>query len=266
MAQIKLIAIDLDGTLLADHYHISKKNIAAVRKATDNGVPVYLISGRATFGMEFAAEALGLTTPLIAYNGAFIFDPTNQEVVYSRSLQREMAKRAIEIFRQKDIYVGYYAGMNWYADKLCKEMRAEGKALNRNPEVVDNLVDAELPGPHKLIAIEFNDENKLQDAYKELRRTLLDLNAHFSETFALEIFDQQVSKAAALQYILNLQGLTVDNLLVIGDNFNDISMMQLAGVSVAVENAPEEVKTHADWIVPSNKDHGVAIAIERLFA
>jgi Cof subfamily protein (haloacid dehalogenase superfamily) len=264
MVQSKLIAIDLDGTLLVNHRHISEENIATIREATSRGILIYLVSGRAISGMQPAAKALNLNTPLISLNGAYIFDLGTNETLFSRPIPREYANRAIDLFIQKGIYVGYHANLDWFVDRDCKEMRAEGKSMDRHPQFVESLQDAAIPAPHKLIAIDFDNEEILQEAYQELGKELPQLNAHFSETFALEIFDYQVSKATALQFILKKNQLSVENLMVIGDNHNDISMMQLAGLSVAMGNAPAVVKSHADWVVPTNENNGVAVAIKRL--
>lgn len=264
MVRPELIAIDLDGTLLVDHHHISDENILAVHKAIAQGISVYLVSGRAVRGMQPAATALGLTTPIISLNGAFIFDLITNEIIYSHTIPQKLAKRAIKFFDQKGIYIGYHAGLSWFVDKDCKEMRAEGKSMDREPEFVDNLSTAAIPAPHKLIAIDFEHEDQLQNAYQYLQNEFPELNAHFSETFALEIFDRHVSKGAAIQYIAESIHLPVEKIMVIGDNYNDLSMMKVAGLSVAMGNAPAEVKSQADWIVASNEENGVAIAIERL--
>jgi len=265
MVQPELIAIDLDGTLLVDHYHISEENIAAIRKAAAHGIAVYLVAGRAIRGMQLAAEVLGLTTPLISLNGAFIFDASKNEILHSHPIPRKLANRAIALFEQKEIYIGYHSALKWFVDTDCAEMRAEGKSMNREPEFVENLTSASIPAPHKLIAIDFEHEDLLQVAHQELCREFPDLNAHFSETFALEIFDSQVSKGKALQFIAESKNIPAEKIMVIGDNYNDISMMELAGLSVAMGNAPADVKSRSDWTAPSNTENGVAFAIERLF-
>lgn len=264
MVQPELIAIDLDGTLLVDHHFISAENIAAIHRAVTHGIAVYLVSGRAVRGMQTAATTLGLNTPLISLNGSFIYDVINQNIVYSHPITREIAQRAIRVFQNRNIYIGYHTGLHWYVDKDCIEMRAEGKSMDAQPEFVENLSTAIIPPPHKLIAMDFTHEHLLHAAHQDLERELPDLNAHFSETFALEIFDRQVSKGAAIQHIANSIRLPVEKIMVIGDNYNDISMMELAGLSIAMGNAPENVKSKADWIVPSNKENGVAFAIDRV--
>ena len=215
--------------------------------------------------MLSATKALELTTPLIALNGAFIYDAHNDNILYSRPIPRKLANRAIELFGQKGIYIGYHTGLNWFVDKDCAEMWAESKSMGREPKFVEDLLSAAIPSPHKLIAIDFEHEYLLQDAHKNLRRDFPELNAHFSETFALEICDRQVSKGAALQYIAQSKRIPMEKIMVIGDNYNDISMMELAGFSVVMGNAPAEVKSQADWIAPPNTESGVAAAIQLLF-
>jgi len=264
MAKPELIAIDLDGTLLVNHYHISEENIAAIRQAVSQGILIYLVSGRAIAGMLPAADAMNLTNPLVSLNGSFIFDHIGEQTVFSHPIPRGLANNAIKIFKRKGIYLGYHANLNWYVDKDCQEMRAEGKSMGREPIFVKSLLNAHIPPPHKLIAIDFENEDILQETYLELKQQFPQLNAHFSETFALEIFDSQVSKGSALKFILDQHQLSAENLMVIGDNYNDISMMQLAGRSIAMGNAPQNVKAHADWIVSSNDENGVAEAITRI--
>lgn len=266
MEQPKIIAIDMDGTLLTEHMTVSPENVAALQKAVAHGIQIYLTSGRAPFGMEFAAKAAGLITPLISYNGAFVYDPLQAQTHYSQPMSKEAALRALEVIHRADMYVGYYVGLGWYAERDSKEMRAEARALHQNPTLVPSLDQDHLPAPHKMIVIDFDDRQRLDDVYEALKAGLPDQNVHYSASFAIEIFDQKVSKGEALRQILRQQGLSHKDLMAIGDNYNDLSMMEVAGLSVAMGNAPQEVQDQADWVVANNDQHGVAEAIEKLLA
>jgi Cof subfamily protein (haloacid dehalogenase superfamily) len=260
----KLLAIDLDGTLLAPDKSLSAANIEAVRQAGESGVRVVLVSARPPFGILPIAERLELDGAVIAYNGAFGLRGPGDQVFLNQPLSRRDARRLVPIIRRHDLYTGYYAAMEWFVEKVCREMEFEAASLERRPEVVEDLTDPSLPRPHKLIVIELDEPQALTPCYSEIRATLPHLNAHFSDEYALEISDQRATKGAALALLTNDMGLEPGQVAAIGDGENDLSMLQFAGVGVAVANAPPSVLEAADFVVASNQDSGVAEAIHRL--
>lgn len=262
--KIRLLAIDLDGTLLAPDKSLSEANIEAVCQAREAGVQVVLVSARPPFGIFPIAGRLGLDGAMIAYNGAFGIEVPSEEVFIDRPLSRQDAVRLVEIIRRYDLYTGYYAAMEWFVEKVCKETEWEAESLRRRPEVVEDLTHASLPGPHKLIIIELDEPQKLTPCHSEIRAALPRVNAHFSGENALEISDERASKGTALLLLAERMGLEPGHVAAIGDGENDLSMLQFAGTTAAVANAPAVVREAADFVVASNQDSGVAEAIRRL--
>jgi Cof subfamily protein (haloacid dehalogenase superfamily) len=262
--RIDLLAIDLDGTLLAADKSLSAANIEAVQRARDQGIRILLVSARPPFGITPYAQQLGSTEILIAYNGAYVTDMEGEQVLLDRPLPRPFAQWLVEIIRRYELYTGYYAAMEWFVEKVCSEMHWEAQSLNRQPEVVEDLTVETLPRPHKLIVIELEQPEKLAGCFAEIRQALPHVNAHFSSHRSLEISDEHASKGTALAHLAGSMDLAREAIAAIGDGENDLSMLQFAGTSVAVANAQPAVLEAVDFVVASHEESGVAEAIERL--
>jgi Cof subfamily protein (haloacid dehalogenase superfamily) len=261
---IKLIAIDLDGTLMDSEKKISEANIEAAQRARQQGIYVVLVSARPPFGMSPAAERLGLDGVLIAYNGAYALKLSTRQVLIDRPMARADAHAVVHIFRRHDLYAGYYAADEWYVEKVCAEMEWEAQSLKRQPEIVPDLTVKGLPAPHKMILIDLQRSGRLHDCLNEIRKSLPHVNAHFSSEYGLEISDEHATKAGALAVIVDRMGLESGQVAAIGDGENDLSMLQYAGIGVAMGNAPSQVQVEADWVVTTNDHDGVAQAIDTI--
>jgi hypothetical protein len=260
---IRLIAIDLDGTLLNSSNMVSEANIQAVRRARERGLEVVLISARPLFGITAALDSLGLAGPVVAYNGAYIVDTHTQEVLLDLRMSATDLRAAVDIVRQHGLYTGYYAGMRWMAEKECDELLLEQRSLGRQPEMVD-LAGEELPPASKLIVISLSDRPLLERCHAQMRARLPHLNVHFSAQICFEVCHPGATKGAALAFLARRAGLPAEAVMAIGDNCNDLDMLAYAGLSVAVGNAPSDVQAAADWVVAPHDQNGVAQAITRL--
>jgi Cof subfamily protein (haloacid dehalogenase superfamily) len=258
-----LIAIDLDGTLLSSSHELSEENIRAVGQARARGLDIVLASARPLFGMQIFLEKLGLDGPVITYNGAFVLDIKSGRVQIDRPIARLDTLSVIQIVRDLGLYVGYYSGIDWYVDKECDEMYWEFSAQKR-PPIITDLTQDSVPPAHKLIVADLSNPERLSHGYDIISNALPDLNVHFSGRHSFEVTHYAASKGNALAHLAREIGIAPDRIVAIGDNFNDMDMFTLAGTSVAMGNAPAEVKAVADWIVASNDEHGVAQAIRRV--
>jgi Cof subfamily protein (haloacid dehalogenase superfamily) len=261
---IRLLAIDLDGTLMDSNKQISQKNIEAVHHARQNGLYVVLVSARPPFGMSPTIEALGLDEILVAYNGAYALDLPSRQVLINQPLDIMDVYQLVHIFRSYDLYAGYYAAEEWYVEKICAEMEWEAQSLKQHPEVVKDLTIKDLPAPHKIILIDLMQSGRLQDCLKEIRERLPHINAHFSGPYSLEISHELASKSRALAIIAGRMGLEAHEVAAIGDGENDMSMLQYAGIGIAMGNASSRVQAEADLTVGSNDQDGVAQAIDTI--
>jgi len=261
--EIKLVAIDLDGTLYTNDKQISDGTIRAISQARERDVEVLLVSARPPFGMQVAYEKLGLNGFGVAYNGAYVFDHTTGEVFVRHPMGSEDAVNIVQLSRQYAIYIGYYVGNAFYVEKVCDEMRLEEHSQGQSPIVVSDIINDAPRQPDKIIAIALKDRENLRAYYEAARKVAPDLNIHYSSAASFEIGNACASKGLALDWVAERKGIAREHRMVIGDNFNDLTMFDVAGIAVAVGNAPEEVKRRAMMVVASNDEDGVAEAIDR---
>jgi hypothetical protein len=261
----RVIAVDLDGTLLSTELLVSEENRRAIQLAYRQGLQIVLVSARPPFGIQMILEDLELDGCLVAYNGAYVIDAHRGEVLVDQAIAKENTLKAIQIIREHELYVGYYAGFEWYVEKECAEMHWERRALKRFPHVVD-LTQPSLPEPHKLIVIDLEDNQRLLRVYRTMQGDLPDLNIHFSGQHAFEVTHQMATKGRALAFLAQKMNVPPESFAAIGDNYNDLEMFSFAGVSIAMGNSPSEVQSAADRVVASNDEHGVSQAIRWLLA
>jgi len=260
-----LLAIDLDGTLLTPEKTVTPGTVNALRTARERGHEVLLISARAPYSIASYADQIGLDGYVIAYNGAFIVNGSG-DVLLDRPLNADDSRRIVAIVREHDAYTGYYAGQQWYAEKVCEEMRLEERAQPTPPTIVDDLITQAPDRAHKCIVIDLADDQRLAAVYEAICDALPHLNVHYSSRYSFEISDGSASKGAALEFYAGHRGIDPADIVAVGDSHNDISMLRYAGVGVAMGNAPDEVKAAADRVVAANDADGLVELVERLLS
>lgn len=263
----KAIALDLDGTLTNKDKKVSKKNKHAIEKAIDKGVKVILASGRPLFGITPVAKELGLDKKggyILAFNGGNIVDCRTGKLLYATMMPEDCVRDICSLARENGVHALTYSkddkivaesDTDEYVIKeaVCNDtsiLKVEDLYAYVNYSVAKFLV----VGPHdKLLPV----QDALLKKYGEI------LNAFFSEDYFLEVVPADVAKDVALQRLLGQLGLTNAQLIACGDGMNDIPMLKFAGLAAVMENGYEEVKAYADYIAPSNDDHGVADVIKK---
>ncbi|WP_256439069.1 Cof-type HAD-IIB family hydrolase [Sediminibacillus dalangtanensis] len=236
---IKLIALDMDGTLLNSNEEVSEANRKAITAARNNGVEVVLSTGRHRSSCEAHAVSLNLSSYLITVNGSEIWT-SEGELVSRQSLDIETIKKLVDLNER-------YGTRAWMASTE-KVFRGE--------------FPADLEGYEWLkVGIDIDSEEVKNRILEELEgNDLLELSN--SHPMNIEINAVGINKARALEKICGLMGITLDQVMTVGDSLNDIKMIQEAGLGVAMGNAQEEVKQTADWVTTDNNHDGVAKAIE----
>jgi Cof subfamily protein (haloacid dehalogenase superfamily) len=261
--QVRLVAIDLDGTLLNDSKKVSEQTATALCGLPAAGVKVVIASARPPRSVRHIYQLLGLDTWQINYNGALIWDEPNQRPVYHRPLAGDLARNIIDLARDMfdEVIVSCEILDKWYTDRADNAFTTEtGKMFQ--PDVIA-AYETFCCGPVTKVML-------LGEP-----RIILRLEALLAEAFAdqvtilktdkdlLQIMDRRVSKAVALEKVATHYHVPMEQVMAIGDAPNDVGMLQVAGVSVAMDNAHDLVKDVADWIAPSNNDHGVHAALKR---
>lgn len=264
MKDMKAIISDIDGTVLNDQHKVDEELIALIPQLQEREIPFVLASARSPLGMEPIAQALGLKEqPIAAYNGALV--QLGQKVLFEHPVNKAEIRQVISLLTEEfpAISVNIYSAQDWLTNKLDKWSQIEADITGEKPQIcplLDPVLDLLRP-IHKLLLI--GDRDLIQQAFQRLQELNLDKTTFYlSKDNYLEVTAQQVSKELALKEIARYYDLPLENTMAIGDNFNDIPMIQLAGLGVAMANAPAAVKDQADAVTLSNNQAGVARAIE----
>lgn len=264
----KALALDLDGTLIDSNKKLSEKNREAVMKAAKAGVYIILASGRPMFGVAPVAEKLELSRLggyILAYNGGNILDCKTGELIYSNVFPAECIPDVCALAHEQGVYA-----LTYDKDYIVSESDSDEYVLREakcNDGVVHQVENLEryvdYPVAKFLIAGEHEKLLPIQKAL--LAKHSAVINVFFSADYFLEIVPKTVAKDRSLAILLKKLGVTREELVVCGDGMNDISMIEYAGLGVAMENAYPEVKACADMIAPSNDHDGVAEIIAKYF-
>ena len=263
---IKLIALDLDGTLLTPEKTISGKTRNALIELQKQGIKLILASGRPTPGLFNEAKKLKMNEYygyLLSYNGAALHVYDSMEVLHCQTLTRDQAHRIIEHGHK-------YSQMTMmtYNDHtlLCENVSAyrvlpEAKMCRIGVEQVQNLHMAMSFDPYKfLFAIEPEKMNELEEEFKKPFED--ELSMVLSTPYYMEVMNKGISKGKTLHKLLDILHLKPENLMAFGDGQNDLEMLKMAGTSVCMGNGDPLCKEIADFVTLRNDEDGIAHAIE----
>lgn len=266
---IRLIISDIDGTILDDQHQVDPKLKDMIPLLNREKIPFVLASARSPLGMEPIARELGLgDNPLACYNGALVIkgDPQAYETIIEHPLDKKEIRTFLELVKAEfpSVSINLYSGKDWIADCLDKWVQIEAAITGEQPMIQNVLVpvlNAQMY-VHKLLLI---DQAPVIQKLHDYLQTLDFLKTAFylSKDNYMEVTAKHVSKEQALYEIAQHYQVPLEQVMTIGDNFNDLPMLRLAGLGVAMGNAPEAVKTEAKTITKSNNEHGVAEAVEK---
>ncbi|MDQ8692996.1 Cof-type HAD-IIB family hydrolase [Streptococcus sp. IsoGale022] len=266
---IRLIISDIDGTILDDQHQVDPALKDLIPLLSQRKIPFVLASARSPLGMEPIARDLGLgNNPLACYNGALVIkgDPQAYETIIEHPLDKEEIRTFLELVKAEfpSVSINLYSGKDWIADRLDKWVQIEAAITGEQPMIQNVLVpvlDAQMP-VHKLLLID--EAPVIQKLHDYLQTLDFPKTAFYlSKDNYMEVTAKHVSKEQALYEIAQHYQVPLEQVMTIGDNFNDLPMMRLAGLGVAMGNAPEAVKTKAKTVTKSNNEHGVAEAVEK---
>jgi Cof subfamily protein (haloacid dehalogenase superfamily) len=265
MKTYKAIALDIDGTLTNTKKEVTPRTKKAVNQAMEAEKVVIVASGRPTAGIRGISEALKLEEKggyILAFNGARIMNCKTGEVIYQNVLPRDMIPVLYKEALEHNVSIITYEG----DDVICgcnhdKYVDIEAKINNIKVNDVDNFDQYVTFDVNKCLMT--GEPEKLATLEKEMQEKYGDrLSIYRSEPFFLEFMPLNVDKANSLSHLLKHLGLKREELIAIGDGFNDLSMIKYAGLGVAMSNAQEVVKENADKVTKSNEEDGVAHIIE----
>ncbi len=257
-----LVAVDVDGTLLNSKGQISDSAAEAFAEARLCGVRLTLVTGRAKVSLLQILAALQLDQPYIAAQGAYVADPISGEVIDHQTLSYEDTAAIVCIARELDASVFYED-----PDRIYGEMKPRHAHLVHGDEtvalvLVDDLL-RETPGPPPKIAV-LGEPELLHEVERRIRAHNPSLHAAYPFPTALDISRPGVTKGRALRRLAEYLGIPMSRVVTIGDQDNDLTMFEVAGLSIAMGNAPPKVQAAADVIAPTNDEGGVAWALREI--
>ncbi|MCI8506419.1 MAG: HAD family phosphatase [Lachnospiraceae bacterium] len=270
---IRLIALDLDGTLLTTDKRVTKYTVGVLSRAAERGIYIVPATGRSLTGLSSKIRSLPFVRYAITVNGAAVWDMEQQKLIMRRAFSKEQAVELWDFISRyhtmQDACIDGIARMApEYYNKVEEFMPDEPRRLlirsTRKPtENLRNLVSDEKTTVEKFnLFFRADAEEKRQQAKTELEE-LGGLSVTSSLGNNLEINHADATKGRGLLSLAAYLGLSAEQLMAFGDGENDISMLQAAGLGAAMENAPKEVKAAADWVTLSNDEEGVAYGIEK---
>ena len=267
----KMIAVDLDGTLLNSNKEISKKNKKYIKLAIEEGIRVIICSGRIYPGAKIFAEQLAIEEPMIVCNGAVIKDVKTDKVYYSDMLSKEDCTKVIDILKKYNIYFHIYIEDIMYAEKLdyaalyymikSKDLRSDFHIDVKVVESVKDIIAKSSQKPAKIVVMSSDSKDLLK--VRKVVEGVDSIEVVSSNYDNFEVLNRGVSKGKALEIISRMFSVNQEEILAIGDNENDCSMLEYAGFSVAMGNAEDKVKSICDFVTLSNDEDGVAKTIKK---
>ncbi|MGX7030102.1 Cof-type HAD-IIB family hydrolase [Vagococcus zengguangii] len=277
MTTIKAIVLDIDGTLFTSDRQISAKTKQTLLDAQSQGIKVIVASGRPTNGMRHIAKELELAKHhgfLASYNGSRVIDMTNEEVVFDRAIEITIAKEILKHLETFDVIPMINDDTTMYVHdvfnhtitmedgELFNIIQYEARGGNFLLAEKSSLADfVNFPVNKLLIA---GDPDYLAQHHQDIYAPFLEqVTGTFSAPFYFEFTAKNIDKAAALAAVLEPLDIKRHEVIAFGDGLNDLTMLEYAGIGVAMGNAKEEVKAVAQYITQSNDEDGIAHALEK---
>lgn len=285
----KLIAIDLDGTLLNSYGEVSNRNKLAIKKAVEAGVQVVLCSGRISNSVENIANEIGANSYLIGGNGAIVYDIQSEKILYNKYMNKELILKLIKKCEENSIYYSIFAensivasslkyNVLFYNSENAKKTSDKKTKINLVHNIYDYIKESSFKEFSKITIC---DSNKIifDGIIKKLRQIkeveVLDVE-HLSSKkikngtkieeiayYYTEVTNKGVNKWTAIKFLIDKLGISKEEVMAIGDNTNDQEMIVNAGLGIVMGNSAPHVKRIGDITVGTNDEDGVAEAIEK---
>lgn len=286
----KLIAIDLDGTLLNSYGQVSERNREALKKAQEKGIQIVLASGRSTNSVKNMANELGNNNYIICGNGSLVYDLRNEDIIYDKFIEKKKALQIIKICEQNSIYYNVYTENMVIAKTLSNNVLFYHQENANKPDsrktkinLVENIYEyIENLENENILKFTISDNSNIifNSIIKKLRDIknidVLDV-AHMSRKiiksgteeveiayYYTEITNENVDKWNATKWLAEKLNISNEEIIGIGDNVNDKLLIENAGLGVAMGNSAPYIKEIADRVVATNNEDGVAQIIEEI--
>lgn len=257
----KAVFSDFDGTLLNSQHKITPKTAQAIKAISQQGIPFIPVSARPPKAITPYTEQLQINQPIVCYSGALILDKDLNEL-YSVFIEpQDLITLNDFLVDYQHLCINYYAGLNWFVNdenSLRAKRERDITGVDYQPYTSSNITQA-----HKVLIM--GDAAEIQALEIKLKEKLPHLSIHRSLSEYLEIMNHAATKSNAIRFMEKILHINAEEVIAFGDNFNDLDMLQYAGLSVAMGNAPEEIKSIAKEVTADNNHDGIALVLNREF-
>lgn len=266
LSSFKMVVFDMDGTLLNRNHHLSERTIASIKMIANEGITVLLATGRMTSAVKNHLEKLGTPGLVISHNGALVKDVKTGKIYHHETVPKNVVMKILELLEGKETVVHfnfdddiYLTVSNPYSDQYSQELKVY---LN----YADSLKYLK-EEPTSIL---------LMDSKDLLKQLLTSMSNQFLEEFDyvmmpwrediwwLQLLPANTSKGKGVLQTAKFLGVQPEEIISFGDSYNDIEMLQISGLGIAMGNAVSELKEVADFVTLSNQEDGVALALEAL--
>ena len=286
---LKLVAIDLDGTMLNQYGIVTQKTKNSIKKAQENGIEIMIASGRPIDSVKTISKEIGSENYFISGNGSIIYDIKKDEIIYENVLKKQKALEIIKICEENSIFYNVYTEKEIIAKNLQynvlyyhKENLTKSEEDKTHVNIVEDIYDYIEKTDSKVLKVMICDKH--QTIFNAIMRKLKEVDdievlevSHMSrkiirqgteeipiEYFYTEISAKNVDKWTALEFLKEKLQISSDEIVAIGDNVNDKKMIEKSGYGIAMGQSAPQIKEIADYVTDSNVDDGVANALDKL--
>ena len=269
----KLICVDMDGTLLNSRHKISDISKDALKRTHDMGVHIVISTGRSYVDAEAYSNLIGVTSPVIACNGAIVREKVSDDVIHKSVIKDSVCIHLLRIFKQNNVKPSYVTPDKVYCSSLKTKIVVEylkiRGIMNKSIKLVyvttwsqwfnifeiekDNIIKCEITAINK---DKMNNLRKQLESFKEIEISS-------SSEYNIEITKKGTSKGKAIEILADYYKIRKEEIIAIGDSENDLSAIEFAGLGIAMGNASEEVKRKSDYITDTNDNDGIAKAMDK---
>ncbi|MGE5658562.1 MAG: Cof-type HAD-IIB family hydrolase [Actinomycetota bacterium] len=267
-ADIQLLVVDIDGTIAGQSNQIREPVVQAIQAAQAKGIKVAIATGRMYRSAFRFHLAIASNLPLICYQGAYIKDPATDTLLRHLPVAKEKAWQLLDHFEEPELRsllsVHFYIDDRLHVREVTHATRLYAERSGIEPIAVGDLRSTLTVEPTKVLAL-CDDPDAIATLLSNLRQRYTPAELYLTTSVAtfFEATHPLANKGSAVGYLAEeLLGLAPENVMTIGDNFNDLEMISYAGIGVAMGNAPEAIKAAANWVAPSVEEDGAAAAIE----
>jgi Cof subfamily protein (haloacid dehalogenase superfamily) len=259
--RISAVLSDVDGTLVSKEKVLTPRALQAIKTLRDRGIVFTITSGRPPFGMRSLIEPLGLTMPMGAFNGGAIVLP-DQSVLDERLLPDDLLPELIKTIESHGLDVFLFRSTDWYVRSLdLPRVDRETATIQRAPVVVSNF-NGVLNGIVKIVGVSM-DYPRVEACEAAMQKQFgTQVSADRSQPYYLDVTHPSANKGVVIERLSRYLKIPMEHIAVLGDQPNDVLMFRRSGLSIAMENANDEVKAQADFVTTSYEDEGFANAIE----